>query len=1510
MVRPAGVAVRPFDLLRRLPTASVPVILLCIAFHGAAGATTREFYFERLGSERGLAQGSVGAIVQDPQGFVWVGTQGGLHRYDGQRYRIFRHEPRDPGSLPDSVITALGVGADPTLWVGTYSQYLAALDLRTGAIRRFAAPAVGGRGARHVQALLAHEGTVWVGTGAGLDRVDARSGARRRILSFGHVGGPSPQQLLRDRAGRIWYATRDGLFRIEGGRALRVDAGAATSLLEDRAGRLWIGGDAGLDRLDGGLRRPAWRPGPAGGGAQVRSVVQAPDGHLWLAVARDGLRRFDPRTGLASAIREAPSLPGTLPENTVDELMIDRGGVLWVGGALRGASVTDPRGSRFVFLLPPPAGRAQSANESVRAVHGTPGTLWIGTDGGRLWRHELASGDFEDLTPRLPAGRVVGFADAGGGRLWLGTTTGLVELDTATRTMRPVELGRFSSTSLRSLGRDRTGALWLGTNGQGVLHHDPGTGRTRQYRGDPSGPAPSQSHMHAVLVDRRGRVWLGTGDGLELLDPATGNLQQFRQRPGRADSLPSNLVRSLLEDASGTIWVGTQAGLSRVVETGGKGSTLRFEQPLDTAMPGRRSPIVFSLQEAPGGLLWAGTDAGLLRFQPSTGRARAFDVGDGLQDLEFNGGASGRLADGRVAFGGVRGLNLVDPTRADPDAVVAPVRLLSARIGSDDAPEAMLWPGAVLAIPAGVDLLRVRVGALDFSPAARPAYRYRIAGVDEGWVENGTQRDITYTHLPPGRYTLEVQADDRSGGWSPGGLSIPIEVARPLWQEPLILVLLAAILLSPGAFALWQWRMRRQRERRYIRRLREREERLKLALWASGEQFWDYDLRKNVMYRVQAENTFGERAGSVPHATVEAEHRIHPEDAERVQRQLRRHLRGEIDVFESQHRVVGPDREWMWIRARGRVVERDGQGRALRVAGTARDITATRRADRDRRVASEVLRSMAEAVAVFDDEFQFVSVNPAFTRMTGYTEPEIVGRPTNLVDSRQHEDRVYQTMREELLRDGRWSGELWQRRKDGTEFLCWLQASVVLDNAGQRGHWVAVLSDITDQKRAEQELRYLANYDTLTGLPNRALLSERLSRAIVRARRLDRRLAVLFLDLDRFKDINDSLGHAAGDAILRATAARLQHTVGAHHTVARLGGDEFTVVLEHLEDAAEAEAVARQLLAAFEQPLDTGDLQDITISPSIGIAIYPDHADTPSDLLKHADIAMYQAKAAGRRTYTCYTGSMDVDIRRRATLSAALRKVIDRAELQLVYQPKMAVGSGRLTGVEALLRWHSAEFGLVSPAHFIPLAEESGLILEIGEWALREACEQLRDWRQLGIDVTMAVNVSALQLRRGDLPGLIERTLHETGLPRDCLELELTESIVMAEETWSVLHAIRALGVRMAIDDFGTGYSSLAYLKRLPIQTLKIDKEFIGDLDRDPDDAAITSAVIAMGHSLGLNVVAEGVETVGQLDFLRRHGCDEIQGYWLARPMEADGSLQFLRAWAPRTRQAPADVTG
>ncbi|WP_218569483.1 putative bifunctional diguanylate cyclase/phosphodiesterase [Pseudomonas sp. Hp2] len=442
--------------------------------------------------------------------------------------------------------------------------------------------------------------------------------------------------------------------------------------------------------------------------------------------------------------------------------------------------------------------------------------------------------------------------------------------------------------------------------------------------------------------------------------------------------------------------------------------------------------------------------------------------------------------------------------------------------------------------------------------------------------------------------------------------------------------------------------------------------------------------------------------------------------------------------------------------------------------------------------------------------------------------------------------------------------------------------------------WLSRRGHRRAHRATERAMQHLARHDALTGLPNRAVLSERLEQALGRGARL----AVLFLDLDRFKDINDSMGHGAGDRVLRLVAERLRQAMPREATIARFGGDEFAIVLEDLAHAEEAEQAARRLLAGFEGPFVLDEARAVAISPSIGISLFPDHARRPDPLVESAEAAMYRAKAAGRRTYRLHSPPMDEGARQRALLTNALRRLRIEDELRLVYQPRYSLREDRIVGFEALMRWDSPEFGSVSPDRFIPLAEQTGLIVAFGEWALRQACLRLQQWAQRGIDnIAMSVNISAVQLDHGHLPATLERILHETGVAPGRLELELTESAALddAPGNAGALRALRELGVGLAIDDFGTGYSSLAYLKRLPVDTLKIDQEFIVDLNRDPDDRAITSTIIAMARALSLKVVAEGVEDSAQLDFLRRHGCDEIQGYLVSPALEPEACEILLR---------------
>jgi diguanylate cyclase (GGDEF)-like protein/PAS domain S-box-containing protein len=1480
-------------------------------WHAKAGE--RAYFFQRVNAAEDLSQNTVHAMLQDRTGFLWIATEGGLHRFDGYAFLSFEHSPEDPGSLPDSLTTALAEDGGGRLWVGSNGGSVAWFDAAAGRFVALPAPA-GPRGP--VGALLgAPDGGVWIASSRGIERV-AADGTHADVLLYPRDNGPAAETsgIARDAEGRIWVSGSRGVFRIDaaGRRADRIAAAqlaAAQSVQVDASGRVWVGNADGLWRIgaDDSANR-AWAAPDAG--HPVRAIAQAPDGRLWLATYGRGLVAFDPTTGASEILRRDAALAGGLPEDWLRSLLVDRSGLLWVGGDVFGVARFDPTGAKFRFLYDDAPGRPAFETNKIRSLLQDPdGSLWIGTEGDGLKRYDFAARRFQShadalraALPDLPPGadlRVFALAPDGAGGLWVGTNHGLLRHAPATRRTERIAVDPGGARGppgaiVRTLLRARDGSLWVGTMDSGLARLAPDGGAWTTWRSAPADAGTLWNNGVLVLhEDRGGRIWVGTLDGLNLVDPATGMVRRMPRAGAARDTPAGDLVRAIHESADGSLWFGSHNGLSRLEEVTAVGA--RFSRHL--VSDGLPASTVYGILEDTRGDLWLSTNRGVVRFDRANGRFHAYSVEDGLQGLEFNGGVQAALADGRLAFGGPHGINLFYPERLVGSEFAPRVAFTAWQAGAQRLPVLAPERFASVALDHDQRIVAFSVAALDFASPARNRFEYRLEGFDDRWYALGASNTITFTNLDAGEYVLRVRGSNRDGVLSPEEARLQLSVQPAWWMSLPMQVLYGALALALVGLPVWAWRQRVARESRHAREVQEREERLRVAIWGSGDEFWDYDLRNNVMVRIGADHLLG----------FEAEHRIsaddwrskavHPDDRARVERVLDEHVSGQRDSFESEHRVRAADGGYVWVRSRGRIVERDAQGRALRVAGTARDVTRTRLADRERRIAEQVIRSMAEAVTVTDLEFRFVSINAAFTRMTGYVEAEVVGQDSAMLNCEQHSEDFHHALRRAAAQSGRWSGELWQRRKDGEEFLCWLELSEVIDDAGQRTHWVGVLTDITDRKRAEQELRYLANYDTLTGLPNRTLLGERLAHAMIRARRHGSKVAVLFLDLDRFKHVNDSMGHAAGDRLLKAAAARIQATVRDSDTVARLGGDEFTVVIEDLVDAAQAERVAGKLLEAFVAPLDIDGRTEVVISPSIGISIYPDHGQVPTDLLKYADTAMYQAKEKGRNTWQTYTEAMDAQARMRASMIAHLHKAIERGELSLVYQPKMSLVDGRITGVEALLRWRNPELGQVSPATFIPIAEETGLIVPIGEWVIREACVQVQRWMKAGLNATtIAVNVSMLQLLRGELYTKLRQLLEDFRVPAHRLELELTESMVMAnaEQSISTLTQIKSLGVNLAIDDFGTGYSSLAYLKRLPIDTLKIDKEFVGDITTDPDDEAITATIITMAHSLGLDVVAEGVETQEQLDYLREQRCDEVQGHFVSPPIDGDRLFKFM----------------
>ena len=678
--------------------------------------------------------------------------------------------------------------------------------------------------------------------------------------------------------------------------------------------------------------------------------------------------------------------------------------------------------------------------------------------------------------------------------------------------------------------------------------------------------------------------------------------------------------------------------------------------------------------------------------------------------------------------------------------------------------------------------------------------------------------------------------------------------------------------------------------------IRASETRLRNTLEIVGVYAWDYTIASDRLRQTgPVARLFGREEDYHQKTVGDFIAAVHPDDRTRIQALVERSIQ-HGENFKAEYRIVFPDNSVHWHEANGDYV--DSPGAEEQFLGLATDITDRKEAENRKRLQEAVFTNTQEGIVITDHQGMILAVNPAVKTITGYDDDELIGSNFRVLKSGRHDDAFYKNIFETINVFGFWQGEIWNRRKNGEIYPEWLTISAVLDQTGSLTNLIGTFTDISRMKQSEAQLEHLAHHDPLTNLPNRLLLFSRLEHATERAKRDGSKGAVLFLDLDRFKNVNDSLGHPAGDELLRLVSDRLKQRLRDSDTLARMGGDEFVVLLEAIPSPQHAGMVAQFLIDAMLEPFILSTGHKLYTGTSVGISVFPHDSHDASQVIRNADAALYVAKSAGRNTFRFYTQSLTEAANDRVEMEANIRNALQRREFILHYQPLISLETNAIIGVEALVRWNSLERGLVAPGAFIALAEETGLMLPLGEWVLRTACAQMRTWLDLGLDLeTVAVNLSPLQFRQSSLAEFVHKVLTDTGLPPHYLELEITEGALMDASTDAEvqLTALKALGIRLAIDDFGTGYSSLAYLKRFPIDKLKVDQSFVRDIPDDPADMEITAAVVALGKNLHLEVLAEGIENEAQLAFLRQLGCHTGQGYLFSRPVPAAELLAFTQ---------------
>ncbi|MCS6175478.1 EAL domain-containing protein [Shewanella baltica] len=1464
-------------------------------------AAFTQLKFEHIRSEDGLNQNTITSLFMDSAGMLWIGTQDGLHAYNGHNFTIFTHSPNDPSSISESYVSDIIQDSEGYIWVSTFSQGVNRLDLSTGTFEHFGQEQ--GLTDPRTTKLSIVGNTLWIGTKAGLFSLSTKT-KRITQVSLGNSVEPYITSLANVENTYLLAGTQDsGTFAVSANTITRLNVPQNVTTYQIKANSAYsitlaLGGQLWHYNLASQQGEILWQTDD--NVPYIKDFIQTEQGDFWVVGPEAGLIQLEKNDNLFTATyhRYDPKRTNSISENNILSLLQDPFGNLWLGASYSGLDKINTRRQYFQHIFEYTTELSQQSNNIRTLFRSKDNALWIGTEGAGLKRI-LADGKYEHYTEL--------FANALGmhqrnlnlilrdidqdkaGVLWFATNYGLGRLSPEgdfqlLKVTTSTDQGS-EANYIRNLDIDDQGHLWVATTHalyRKAIDTDEFTFISLAHI-DNFYPAQNQL---LILRAHKDTLWIGTLNGLLKLDMKTGIGKSYFHQSSNKKSLINNRVRDILVTQAGEVWFATHGGISKLSSQGADTGFTHY-----TREQGLPSDTIYALLEDQEHNIWFSSNAGIGKLNPKTNRVIIFNEQEGLQALEFNGGVKLQDSDGDLWFGGINGINRFNPQSIPDQRPDVKVALTGYSIAGKGHTILDLSRPPSIVMDYSDQLISFEVTSLDFSYTGKNRFSYYLEGFDNRWHELPTGNEITFTNINPGHYRLHVRHGLQYNSEGAYALLVDLNVQAPFYRSQFAYVLYSLLTLGLLAWTIIWRRNKRQQQREFETSIRASEERLKLALWASGDGMWDWNIAENQVYRTNMDS-------SIPHwnSSNIAHESMHSEDRERFKLELNEHLQGRSPFFEAEYRVERSPGNWVWILDRGKVVEKDSLDNPIRMTGTNRNITSRKLIENELVLSSQVLNSMNEAVVVAGLDYRIRSVNPAFCAITGYTERQITDRHfIHLAFGRQQRE-LFNTIEQQLLRHKHWVGELWIRNKQRQAILVWLEINQVIDIKGETSHFVAVFTDITQRKKAEEDLRFLASFDTLTGLPNRTLFQDRLNHAITQAHRANNIVALLFLDLDRFKHINDSMGHHVGDLLLKAVARRLQNAVRDGDTVARLGGDEFTIILEGVAKTKAATLISEKVLRAFQTPFLLDD-KTLTISTSIGISLYPNDADNADSLIKFADTAMYHAKSSGRNNFQFYTTKLNEIATRHVQLESGLKEAIQRKELSLVYQPKFCLKDGSLTGIEALLRWYHTELGPISPVEFIPLAEETGIITQIGHWVINQACHQLAEWNSLGFNgITVAVNLSARQLK-ADIISTIEVALAVSGLPAQSLELELTESMIMGnpQESVSILSKLKALGLTIAVDDFGTGYSSLSYLKRFPIDTLKIDREFVRDITNDPDDAAITSAIIALAHSLDLNVVAEGVETQEQLNFLAMQGCDQVQGFLLSKPLSATDFLTLLK---------------
>lgn len=1487
-------------------------LVIYLIFSSANIHAEPAFQFHTLDKQHGLASSVVYDIVQDQEGFMWFATEDGLQKYDGFEFVNYRHSRNNNSTLSSNIVRTLMIDRRGRLWVGTDNGLDLYRKKSDDFIRMSSIPINHEQPNYRVRSLYQTEDDkIWLGSTFGLSEIDP--------ISFKVVDYPfsKVRTIFEDERKRLWVGTLgEGLHYFDRNKkAFRennsvyskegnsIDSLSSTSVMDiynDSFGRILIATwGKGVFQLRKNSRKLI-RYELSLPNDQVRTIHQDEESQLWFGT-QNGILIQNTIEKSVRVIDSRMEDGFSAKISSVSKIFQARDETLWVSTTGSGVSRHLPASRKFEsFGINPSEGLGLIDPVVFVLSENIRGNVWIGTESGMLSLFDSIKQTFRHFPITLNgekySGRISGIQQFSEKDLLFGTSDGLFRYDILDGNLYRLSINGVESEAhndaVRTISKDQFGRIWVVFYNKGITAFQ--VNKKQELESLSSLTIDSDS-PRVVLSESENSILVGTvGMGIERIKLGT---EKVRAKILETDGIN---VLNMVHDWEGRVWIATASQGIKVFSQGKEVVSFGEEEGLPN------NTVYSIVPDVASNKVWATTNNGMVSINPETFKIERYNFHDGLQGDEFN-RAGFRSSDGYIYFGGMKGFSRFFPNIIENKLFVHDPIITKLRIADQE--KMTTISNNVSYKPTKFDASRIFLKhnqtPFDFgftSPQfVKPTdiqFRYRLVGLNNTWITatHGIH-NATYTNIGHGDYIFELQVRDVNSGWSERIERKHITVHPPYWLTKIAKLLYSLIAATIFGTIFYLNRKRRQANFLIQKTVSDSEKRLRLSLWGGGNESWDWNIKTGEVNRSSAENNIKIECSKLSRNLKELSNYVHKYDIDRVKKELNSHLSGKTEFFEAAYRIKDSKLEWRWIQDRAKIVERDEDNSPIRMSGTQSDVSEIHKKDEEIERLGQAFKTTSDGVWIRDAKWRLIECNPSYEKMTGFSFEDKQGEVLWFPDVEEQPTNMLQRIRLSLLENGSWQGEAWAERKDSEPFPQKLSIDTILDEKGLVRYYVGVFSDITFHKRAEEEFRKLSNYDTLTGLPNRACLGDRLTQTIEKARFRKEQFALFIIDIDNFKRVNDSLGHSVGDKLIAEVAQRLRLNNRSGDTIARVGGDEFVIIRDDIQSSTEVASYAEHLLKELNQPLFIKG-QKLNLNFSIGITISPDDGATGERLLRNADTAMYEAKKEILNSYHFYSVELNERARKRMAMENELRIAIERDQIHLAYQPKVDMKTGRVCGMEALARWNHSKFGDVSPDEFITLAEETGLIQPLGSRLLEKAVRQAKQWVDDGImRGRMCVNLSAHQFWHRDLVKEVGDILTDVGLEAEFLELELTESACVQEvkKTIQQMEGLRKLGVHLALDDFGTGYSSLAQLKTLPLDTLKVDKSFIHNIAHNPQDGNIVKAIIDIASSLELNVVIEGVETQEQCDYLWQYRANVIQGFFFSRPLDAK-ALGFMMA--------------